>query len=125
MTIKAGYIIGVVKPVEHREFKYLVNLGNDENNQVIKGFLINSENRQHYYCFKLLQERHNFLKYDSYIACSNLMEFSVQQIYQINQRIQVYSVLNTDEKRGLIEHIKQARTLTPIQKKFIIDMLQS
>ncbi len=124
--VNVGDIVGINFPNEHRDFKYfvsLVNLKNQEVNKNLRGFFINSKNRECYDCFFLSKEKHSFLSHDSYIGCSHLMEYPLEKFRIKNKQIKIYSSLSCEEIERLIIHIKNSRILNSINKNFALEAL--
>jgi hypothetical protein len=112
-----GDIIGVHScPVRPKpKFKYLICV--DPIKRV--GFVINSEDREHFYCIPINKKDHSFLRTDSFISCSNPMSYESKNIDKI------YSSLSRTELLALYRHVEAARKLTPIEKKNILQNLDS
>ena len=117
MTPNIGDIIGVkycpVRP--QPKFKYLVCL--DPLKMI--GFVINTENREHFYCIPILKKDHSFLKWDSFISCSNPISYEEKNITAI------HSSLSRNEIIELYNHVNSAKKLSLIQKKPILQNLDS
>lgn len=80
-------------------------------------FLVNSENREHYHCFSILSQHHDFLKYDSFISCSNFFE------YDPNKITKIVGALSVSERSDICLHISNARTISKINKEIILNEL--
>lgn len=82
------------------------------------GFFINSEDRTHYYCLPILSINHRFLSHDSFISCSNLINYEVRNISCIK------GSLSVTEMSLLMKHIEQGKRLVLSQKREILNSLQ-
>ena len=108
-------IINVSKKIPYRNTKHCVCIS------VAKGkcLLINTENRQIYEEIKINSSDYEFLNgVDRYIACSQIFEFSEDDI------IQRVGDIKYEDMLKIIENLRKTKEITPIERNFIVSELE-
>lgn len=79
--------------------------------------LINTENREHYYCLPILKKDNTFLKYDSFISCSNFFGYDPSKIKRIE------GIVSEADRIALQKHLSESKTISKVNKEIILNEL--